>query len=270
MGPEPMEPNLFLYVALGFYASGTLAILGSLSRRRRNLQRIALGLMLAGFVSHTIFIGTICSRTGHPPITNLPETAAFISWVVFAVELVLQLRFKVRAVAFFVYPLVLLLLTVAAVVGETAVPLSSELDSRLFIAHLLFSSVGLAALLIALAFTLLYQIQEQALKEKRRGAWYDWIPSLRVCDLLSYRSLAIGFSIYTLGILAGVVWAYRTAAVASVGAKEIGAVFAWVMFAILLQSYLDGTFRTRRNLFVAAAAFISVVVSIFGIQRIGP
>ena len=70
-----------LYAALAFYALGTLAALASLFHQAKRLQHAGLLLMIAGFVSHTIWIGTICAATGHPPLTNLPETASFIAAV---------------------------------------------------------------------------------------------------------------------------------------------------------------------------------------------
>src|ERR1051325_11563401 len=115
-----MSPNLTLYAALGLYAAGTLMALASLFGRR--LQTPALVLMLAGFVSHTVWIGTICVRTHHPPLTNLPEIAAFLSWTVFVVELVLLFKYRVHAASFFVYPLVLMLLTVSGGVAQPLPP----------------------------------------------------------------------------------------------------------------------------------------------------
>jgi ABC-type transport system involved in cytochrome c biogenesis permease subunit len=151
-----------LYLALGCYALGTLAALLSLFTREKRMQFAGLVLMIAGFVAHTIWIGTICAATGHPPITNLPEAVSFVAWVVFAVELVLWIRYRVYAAVFFVYPLVLLLLTVSAVVGEKFKVLDPELRSNVFTAHLLFSTVGVAALLVGLAFSLLAMLQDRA------------------------------------------------------------------------------------------------------------
>src|ERR1051325_12022949 len=107
-----MSPNLSLYLALALYACGTLVALASLFARELRLQHLGLGLMIVGFAAHTFWIGTICVRTHHPPLTNLPEAAAFISWTVFLVELVLLFKYRVHAASFFVYPLVLMLLTV--------------------------------------------------------------------------------------------------------------------------------------------------------------
>ena len=68
-----------LYLALGCYALGTLAALLSLFVRAKGLQTAGLILMIAGFVAHTIWIGPICAATGHPPITNLPESVSFVA-----------------------------------------------------------------------------------------------------------------------------------------------------------------------------------------------
>ena len=195
-----------LYFALALYALGTLAAFLSLGIRSKRLQYAGLALMVGGFVAHTIWIGTICAKTGHPPLTNLPEAASFVAWTVFAVELALWIRYRVYAASFFVYPLVLLLLTLSAVVGESFAALDPSLRSNLFIGHLLLTTVGIAALLIGLAFNFLAFMQDRALKSKHRGALWEWIPSLELCKKIGYGSLAIGFCIYTLGLIAGVVW----------------------------------------------------------------
>lgn len=260
-----MSPNLTLYLALGLYAAGTLVALASLFGKR--LQAPALVLMLAGFVSHTVWIGTICVRTHHPPLTNLPETAAFLSWTIFVVELVLLVRYRVQAASFFVYPLVLMLLTVAAVVHEPFA-LASKTQSKIFTTHILLSTIGVAALLIGVAFNALAWMQDRSLKSKQRGRMWEWIPSLSVCRTLSYRALAIGFSIYTLGLLTGILWSYRTTAeLVDLRVKQVGAIVAWVLFATLLQSYIGGVYRGKRTMVISACAVVAVAVAILGIRH---
>jgi ABC-type uncharacterized transport system permease subunit len=264
-----MSPNVTLYTALAFYAAGTLLALASLFTRERRTQHAALVLMIGGFVSHTIWIGTICVRTHHPPLTNLPEAAAFVSWTIFVAELALFIRYRVHAAAFFVYPLVLMLLTVAAVVREPFAQMDPSLRSSLFTTHVLLSAVGVAALLIGLAFTALSYVQDRALKSKHRGPLWDWIPSLSVCRTLSYRTLAVGFSIYTLGILAGILWSYRTTAgPIDMRVKQLGGIVAWVLFAVLLQSYISGAYRARRTAVISVCAFVAIVVAMLGIHHV--
>jgi ABC-type uncharacterized transport system permease subunit len=263
-----ISPNATLYAALALYGAGTVVALASLFRREKRLQHVGLGFMIAGFLSHTIWIGTICTKTGHPPLTNMPETLSFVAWTIFLIELILFIRYRVHAASFFVYPLVLLLLTVTAVVQEPFAQLAPELRSRLFTAHILFTTVGVAGLLIGLAFTVLAYLQDRSLKSKRPGRLWEWIPSLNVCRLVSYRALAIGFSVYTFGLLAGVLWSYRTTAgPMELRTKQVGAVVAWVLFAVLLQSYISGVYRTRRTMFISAGAFVAIVVAMLGIHH---
>lgn len=263
-----MTLNATLYLALFLYACGTLAALATLFTKEKATQHAAMVLMFAGFLSHTIWIGTICVTTHHPPITNLPEVASFIAWTLFAVELVIFIFYRVHAASFFVYPLVLMLLTVSAVVREPFTKMDPSLRSSLFIAHIFFSATGVAALMIGLAFTALSYVQDRALKSKTRGPLWEWIPSLSICRAVSYRALAIGFTIYTLGVITGIVWSYRTTAeLIEARVKPIGGVVAWILFGLLLQSYIVGDYRKRRVLVVSACAFVAVLVAMFGIHR---
>jgi len=262
-----LAPTDTLYVALACYALGTLAALLSLFAPVKRLQHYGLLLMIGGFAAHTMWIGTICARTGHPPLTNLPETAAFVAWVVFAVELALWVRYRVYAASFFVYPLVLLLLTISAVVGEQFATLDPQLRSNVFTAHLLLTTLGVAGMLIGVAFGLLAFIQDRALKEKRRGRFWEWIPSLDVCKKVSYRALSIGFSVYTIGLMAGILWSYRTTAgLMDLRVKQIGAMVAWVLFAVLLQQYIAGEYRKKRTVLLSASAFVAILVAMLGIR----
>ncbi|MHB0971502.1 MAG: cytochrome C assembly family protein [Thermoanaerobaculia bacterium] len=261
-----MTFNLALYLAVALYAFGTLLALLSMTRPASRLRPLAAGAMIAGLVSHTIWIGSICTLTGRPPITNLPEAASFIAWLVLVVMFFLQIRYKVQAATFFIYPLVLLLMLVPLTVQDAFKTLNPAMRSNIFTAHLLLSMTGVAGLLIGLAFTMLYHLQNRAIKKKVRGRFYDLIPSLQVCDMVSFRSLTIGFGIYTFGIALGILWAYRTGFM-TFRVKPFAAIVAWILFAALLQSYLSGSFRTKKNVVVSLAALTAVVVAILGIHR---
>ena len=264
-----MSPNVTLYTALAFYAAGTLVALASLFAHERRTQHVGLALMIAGWISHTVWIGTICTLSGHPPLTNLPEAASFVAWTVFLAELILFIRYRVHAASFFVYPLVLMLLTISAVVREPFAQMDPALRSGLFTTHVLLSTVGVAALLLGLAFSTLAYVQDRSLKSKHYGALWEWIPSLNVCRTLSYRTLAVGFSIYTIGILTGILWSSRTTSeLIELRVKQIGGIVAWIFFAILLQSYISGAYRGRRTIVISACAFVAIVVAILGIHRV--
>ena len=263
-----MVPTYALLSAITLYAIGVVMVLLALVRRQERLQKPALGAMILGFIPHTVWLGAVCVRTNHPPLTNLPEATAFIAWTILLIQIVVILRFRIQALSFFVYPLVLLMLVGTGLVHEQYRELDESFRSNLFTAHLFLTAVGIAGLVLGVVFTTLSYVQERSIRTKRRGALYEWIPSLQICDVMSYRSLAIGFALYTLGLIAGVMWAYRTNAAMGLNAKEVGAIAAWILFAGLLQSYIAGSLRPRRTLMLAAAAFISIVVAIMGLQHV--
>jgi ABC-type uncharacterized transport system permease subunit len=262
-----MLQSVALYITAAFYVLGTVLVLTGLQNRSRRLQQWATGSMIAGFLAHTIWIGMNCVKTQRAPLANLPEIASFVAWTILAVEMVLFLKYRVHAAAFFVYPLVLMLFAITVAVHSRG-GVNPALNSRLFVTHLLLTTIGISALLIGVAFYFLYRLQDRSLKSKRQGPLFDWIPSLQVCELLSYRALAVGFGIFTLGLLAGFLWSYRTTAeIFNMGAKEIGALVAWVLFAALIQSHNSGSYRTRKNIVISMVAVLSILVAIFGIKH---
>ena len=257
-----------LYVALLCYGIGTLIALASLFTRDKRPQFTALVVMVAGFVAQTVWIGTICVKTGHPPLENLPEAASFTGWTLLLISIALYFFYRVYAASFFVYPVVFVLLLVTPLVGEPFKHLNPALRSSLFTAHLLLTTVGIAGLLIGLAFTVLAWAQDRSLKSKKRGPLWDLIPSLTVAKTVSYRALAIGFSIYTLGLITGILWSYRTTAgPMDISAKTMGAIVAWLFFGALLQSFTIGSYRARRTLVISACAFVAIVIAILGIAH---
>jgi len=50
--------------------------------------------------------------------------------------------------------------------------------------------------------------------------------------------------------------------------KQIGAVVAWVLFAVVLQAYVNDTYRTRRTAIIGACAFVAIMVAILGIHHV--
>jgi ABC-type uncharacterized transport system permease subunit len=261
-----ITPDDLLSLTLVLYGAGTVvAVISLLMTSGTRAQTTSFAIMVAGFVAHTTFIGTICIRTGRPPLMNLAEIAAFIAWSVLLIELVLYVRVRIYAGALVIYPLVFLLLLVTALVGD---PISERAarPPSLFTAHLLLTSLGVAVLFIGLAFSLVAAAHDRSLKSKTRGRLWEWIPSLNVCNAVSYRALATGFVLYTTGLVAGLAW---SSGALEIGAKQVGAIFAWVLFAILVQSQFTGFLRTRRTtLALSGAAFVAVIVSIFGIAHV--
>ena len=257
-----------LYTAAVLYGVGTsIAMGGTFARSRKAVQDVAFVVMAFGFVAHTIFIGT---RTGHPPLLNLAEVSSFIAWTVLLIEGALYVTTRVNAAAVVVDPLAFALLLLAAITGDPFARADAAQRAPLFIAHVLLSTVGIALLFIGFGFSLLAAVQHRSLKTRKQGRLWESIPSLAICTTLSDRALATGLAIYTAGVATGLFWSFRTqAGLHGWGAKQTGAIVAWALFTIVVQSHVTGIFSARRTtLALSAMTFIAVVISIFGIAHV--
>ena len=52
----------------------------------------------------------------------------------------------------------------------------------------------------------------------------------------------------------------------NVNSKQIGAVAAWILFGVLLQQFVAGTYRSKRTLAIGAGALVAIIVAILGIR----
>jgi len=75
------------------------------------------------------------------------------------------------------------------------------------IAHIALIFTGYSALVLSLAASLLYLLQERRLKAKKPSSLFSYLPALEVIDQIGYRSLLLGFPFMTLGLLTGSVLA---------------------------------------------------------------
>ncbi len=85
--------------------------------------------------------------------------------------------------------------------------------------------------------SLLFLVQDRALKSKRGLPWLDRLPALETCDRFGFQALVIGFVLLTVGITTGVVVnanVYEQLWV--LGAKQVFPLLSWLVFAGLIAS----------------------------------
>jgi ABC-type uncharacterized transport system permease subunit len=50
--------------------------------------------------------------------------------------------------------------------------------------------------------------------------------------------------------------------------KQLGGIAAWILFAVLLQSFISGAYRPRRTAVISVCAFVAIVVAMLGIHHV--
>ncbi len=251
----------FLLGAALFYLAAAAVAAAAFARARRSWMPRAETLAGAGVVLH-LFACVTCPYGS----MNLQHVFSLLAFVMMAIFFILHLFRRIEGLPLFLFPLVFCFAVVALILPQEA-GAGPPLPHLLFLLHILVVIAGIGGILVGILYSFLYLLQERALKAKRWDACPSFLPSLAKCDSWSIHSLWGGFSFYTLGIGLGVVWsAVSKGVLFSFSLKELAALTAWAVFAVLLLVRFRTGLRGRRAFLLYTAGVLSILAAIAGIR----
>lgn len=265
---------LWIAILIGYAVFVTQSLL-SLTSSRPVLPRVALASLAIAFGTQTAWLLIRGFRTGRCPVAGTQEMCAFLSWGLVISYLIATRWYKANALKAFIFPIVLVLSTVAAIAPVTPVSpigISSPLQSVLFPIHAGLILLAYSAFFIAFGAGLMYMIQERELRHKRFGTVFYRLPSLETCDAIGFRTTAIGFVLLTLGIAAGIIWLHTQDPEGRYfkgGPEEIFAVFSWFVYLLMIQSRINARWGGRTAALASVISFMLVVCSLVGLRYFG-
>lgn len=251
----------FLFAAAMFYLGGSAVAAAAFTRARRSWVPRAEWLAGGGLALH-LFACAACPYGA----MNLQHVFSLLAFVMMAIYFILHLFRRIEGLPLFLFPLVFCFSLVALLLPqETAA--GPDLPHLLFLLHILVVIAGIGGIVVGILYSFLYLLQERALKTKRWDACPSFLPSLAKCDSWSIHSLWGGFALYTLGIGLGVVWsAVSKGVLTSWSQKELAALVAWAVFALLLLIRLKTGLRGKRAFLLYSAGIVSILAAIAGIR----
>ncbi|MFZ5562431.1 MAG: c-type cytochrome biogenesis protein CcsB [Thermodesulfobacteriota bacterium] len=258
-------------MAAGFYILSTAAYFVFLFSQKDNLYRWGYGLLAAGFAGHTALLSLQIAALGHLPAFNLSQTLSLTAWSVAGLFILLQWRLSLNFFGIYVSPLVLSLLLTAVLLPERAAEPIADIrtwaNSAWLVVHIVTVFAGDAAFALACGAGIFYLIQERAIKQKKRGFFYRRLPSLERLDSAGYACLVVGFSLLTIGLITGIVYAgmvwgkfWRW------DPKEVWSGITWLVYAALLHERLVVGWRGRRAAIMAILGFFVVLFTFLGVN----
>jgi cytochrome c-type biogenesis protein CcsB len=260
---------VLLRVALALYSVGLLHSVVTVLNRRYALFRPGLYAVIAAFILQTLSIVLRAGELNHMPLTQRYEAFSFFAAVGALGYLVAYRRYRIPSLSVFVFPALFILTFLANVAYDPSDAIPAALQSNWIYIHTPLIFLGYAALFISFAAAIMYLIQERELKTKHRKAYFQ-LPSLQICDDLSYRALAIGFPLITLGLVSGALWA-QSAWDSPWGGdlKILLSLFTWGIYLLLIHYRFIAGWQGKRAAWMAVAGFVSVLVSFLGASYFG-
>ncbi len=192
-----MMTLIWLRVALVCYAAGLLYALVALTRTSEILSKIALHASYLGMVFHFVSLTEAVVQSGQLASASGQNSESLLAFLVMVGFMLAYLVYKTTTPGIVIFPLVFLLTFVAATGQQPLVFGSAAMKHGWLAVHILMIFIGYAALFLSFGASILYLLQERALKSKSSSGMFARLPALQVIDDIGYRSLMLGFPFMT-------------------------------------------------------------------------
>ena len=261
---------VLLRVALALYSVCLLHSVLTILNRKVSLFRLSILSIIVGFVCHSASIIIRAIELQYMPLTQRYEAFSFFAALGVLGFLIAYNKYRIDSLSVFVFPLIFILTFVANLAYDPSNSIPPALQSNWIYIHTPFIFLGYSALFISFIGAIMYLIQERQLKLKHYSSHFHRLPPLEVCDDLSYKSLALGFPLITLGLVSGALWAQSAWGTVWGGdLKILLSLFTWVIYLVLINYRFIGGWRGKKAAYLAIVGFVSVLVSFLGANYLG-
>ncbi len=208
---------------------------------------------------------------GHAPLTNMYESVVFFSWTIIIIYLLIEWKFKTKIIGAFAIPFACFAMAYASFstdIHKAISPLVPALQSNWLIAHVVTCFVGYAAFAIAAALGIMYLLKDRARKDTdESSSIVSSLPSLKVLDEITHKTMVFGFIWLTAGIISGAIWANSAwGTYWSWDPKETWSLITWFFYAITLHARYTRGWAGSRIAFLAIIGFFSVIFTYYGVN----
>jgi len=227
-----------------------------------------LGLIVQSLAYVLRWIESYQLNIGHSPFSffTLYETLIFSCWSMAIIYLVIEYKYQIRTLGTIILPLISLGMLYASqspdVAGEIE-ELPLVLQGNFLVYHVVSCIMCLVAFLISLVASILILIRENAgilivPMKKVLGR----LPSPGILDDLSYKTIAIGFILFSIGIATG---AYRTKVIWGSywnwDPVETSSLITWLLYALILHGRYQKWWNMKMSSVLSIIAFSISIVS---------
>jgi cytochrome c-type biogenesis protein CcsB len=253
-------------VALILYACALIVYLIFQFRGKEKLALAGWVVGLLGLLSHAAALVYRTVASGHAPFTNMYESLSFLAWACLAAFLVIDRVFKIPRAGFLflIVVLALMLLANSPIMPKEITPLVPALQSYWLWLHVSITLLGEAFFAVAFITSLMGLVaRARERKDRKPGG-----PSPEKLDQISYRCVAVGFPLFTLGgLVLGMVWAYKAwGTYWSWDPKEVWTLITWFVFALYLHTRLVMGWKGKRSAIIAIIGFLLALFTYFGVN----
>jgi cytochrome c-type biogenesis protein CcsB len=227
-----------------------------------SFERVAIAMMLLGFVVHVASVVLRGLAAGRVPWANMFEFSLTGTAIIVGVYLAVQLVVNLRFLGAYVMGLNLVLLAIGTVNYYVAVsPLPPALQSAWLVIHVFVAILGTAFFAIAAGLSAAQLVQTRREQYKLAGLRFlDTLPGAERLEDLAYRIALVGFVLWTFTLIAGAIWAERAwGRYWGWDTKEVWTFIIWVLYAGYIHARATRGWRGARSSWLSIIGFAAVM-----------
>ena len=241
-----------------------------LFNQKKIYQKIAFCFISTAVVFHFISMMIYTMATQHVPIQNLSQSLSLAAFFLGGMFLFFQYKFDLKILGVFASILLFAIMVIVLIMPEAA-PVEKNIVLKGFwlYSHIVLVFTGEASLALACGAGILYLLQEKGIKTKRPGFFYKRLPSLDFLDNVGYTCLTTGFTLLTIGLVTGFVYAKVIwGSFWNWDPKEVFSVGTWLVYAALLHLRLYSGWRGRKSAIMTIIGFFIIIFTFLGVNML--
>lgn len=254
---------LLFYIIITLYTIAIVKQFLYIWIRKKVIFNTAIIVTIAAFIFHTIFLISISIKTGHGPYTSPSEYTSFFSWTIVMIYFLVEMKYKIKDMGVFLIPIVLLLFLYSLYIPEHPSVVGKEEIKFWLTIHRTLSFIGYSTFTLTFVVAFMYMIQENQLKSKQLGIFYNKLPSLEVLDKANDKTIAVGFPLFTIGFISGALIAHinKGSYLSWDIKKTLPLLVTWAIYALLFLGRINLGWRGRRAAILAILGFITTILT---------
>ena len=259
--------TITLGISLLLYLAATLLFQGNILLHRSRWDGWGRGALLAGIVVHSFGMVMHFTFSGKPILSNMLVVISLLTIVLLAATLLAERYAGVRHLSLLAAPLAFFALLYALLMPIRFDEAESVLLRYPWLGiHVFLSLLGYIGFALAFCAAVAYLAQSRALK---RGRLNRYLPPLNSAAGVTYHSAAIGFSLFTLGLIMGIIWLLGAPGeyLEKGDTKIWMAVPTWLAFAAYLYRRGVSGQQSSRLKWLVIAGFLLALINLLGVRH---
>lgn len=288
MNHPPADESLMLF-SIAVYAVGAIALIAYFFTRDAWLRNVGATLAIAGCAAQFVQLVIRFTSTGIWPLLNLYGSLSLFGAMAVLIFIIFAFRYKLWFVGGFVIAIAAIALAYGVTWNEGTMPAVPSLQSYWAKVHVPIVVTSYAAFLLSFVLSTVYLVKFYVQRSIATGgsidvgtdgtlsttgganaplaAWLNTLPELPQLDVLTYRAIAVGLPLLTLGIITGALWAHEAwGAYWQWDPKETAALASWIVYAIFMHLHTRNAWRGMRCAWISVLGFATVVFCYLGVN----